>query len=239
MDEHGPSGVRDRFCDALAAGAHAADASPRLADRLCAACVGVLPFAGAGLSFGFRVDGRLPLGASDAVAATAERLQFTTGTGPCSTAQRTRSEVVVSEQEIGDRWPGYAARLREHTTYRSAVAVPVGGPLAGAVVLDLYSTRPDRPAAGLLEDVRTVAAVVGEELATVLGAGDRPALGLPDALQTAAVAARQQVWVAVGALAQRQGTDAAGALALLRGLAFAHDLDLETAADRVVRDELG
>lgn len=236
--EHPPTGVRDRFCDELVASADPDDAARSVADRLCRACVAVLPFTGAGLSFGLRVNGRLPLGASDGMAALAERLQFTTGTGPCSTAQRTRMAIVVSQQEVQEQWPGYAAQLGEQTDYRSTVAVPVGGPLSGAVVLDLYSTQPERPSPDVLDDVRIVADVTGEELAADLAAEGPYFMGLPPVLNTPLVAARQQVWVAAGILAHRHGVDGGTALALLRGVALAHGLDVDTAADRVARGQL-
>lgn len=132
-DDERPSPIRDHFCDAL----HDIGGDRATVDDLCRACIRVLPFDGAGISFGLHPEGRLPLGASDVAAATAERLQFTTGIGPCSTVQRSRSAVLASEEELTEQWPGYAAQLLEQTDYRSSLSLPVTGPLAGVVVLDL------------------------------------------------------------------------------------------------------
>src|ERR1700710_712461 len=75
--------------------------------RLARACVAVLPVSGAGLSV---IDDsfRVPLGASDETATTAERLQFTTGEGPCLDAARSGRMVVTRGEEISRRWPRFA-----------------------------------------------------------------------------------------------------------------------------------
>ena len=50
--------------------------------RLAMACAQVLPVAGVGISVFGSADMRIPVGASNAAAVVAERLQFTAGEGP-------------------------------------------------------------------------------------------------------------------------------------------------------------
>lgn len=63
------------------------DGAELLPTVLARACVKVLPIAGASLSLTDEL--RIPLGASDDVAARAEQLQATLGEGPCLTATAT------------------------------------------------------------------------------------------------------------------------------------------------------
>jgi hypothetical protein len=51
--------------------------------RVARACAQMLQVDGAGLSLVDTAQQRMPLGASSEEAATAERLQFTVGAGPC------------------------------------------------------------------------------------------------------------------------------------------------------------
>jgi hypothetical protein len=106
--------------------------------RLARACTAVLPVDGAGLSFFFSAERRLPLGASDPDAATAERLQFTAGEGPCITAHGTQDCVLADARELQQRWPGYADALFARTPIRGVISVPLRGTLQGVGALDLY-----------------------------------------------------------------------------------------------------
>src|SRR3954471_8525889 len=78
------SSVVTRFRRAWGSQQGGEDAGPELLPtRLTRACLAVLPAAdGAGLSL-LDNDFRVPIGATDDVAALAERLQFTIGEGPC------------------------------------------------------------------------------------------------------------------------------------------------------------
>src|SRR5256885_3628891 len=79
-------------------------------ERLCAACVNVLPVDGVGLSLMTRDQpgGRALLGASDAVGARIEELQFDLGEGPCFSAFNDARPVLVPDLQDDEprvRWP--------------------------------------------------------------------------------------------------------------------------------------
>lgn len=222
----------------LARSSATSDTQELLPDRLARACVSVLPVDGAGLSMMLVPDRRLPLGSSDATAATAERLQFALGDGPCTAAYREHRLVVAMDEDLIARWPVYAGQLVTQTPYRMALALPVGGPLTGSVVLDLYRLRPGRPGPGVLEAVAEVADACGRLLSTALADDTDLVLGVPSALRSPQVAARRRVWQAIGVVIGQLQVDAPTALAVLRGLAFRQDADLETIAAAVVGGEM-
>lgn len=208
-----------------------------LPERLARACVAALPVDGAGLSHCFVPERRLPLGAGDADAAVAERVQFALGDGPCLEAQRRRRTLRAPAAELGRRWPVYAAQLAARTPYRSVVALPVGGPLAAVTVLDLYTTTaelPDLPD----EDLAATAQLVGDALAGAMSEGRHLLLGLPEWFHEPAVLARQRVWLAIGRMSTAAGSTNTAALAVLRARAFRLDLDLETVAESYLAGDL-
>ncbi|GHE09882.1 hypothetical protein [Klenkia taihuensis] len=210
-----------------------------LPDRLARVCTALLPVDGAGLSAALLPDHRLPLGASDPVAAAAERLQFTLGEGPCLTAQQTRTRVVAATvEELRDRWPVYTLQLTGLTPFCSVLSTPVGGSLSGVVALDLYRSASGPLAEDVLAAVADVADAVGEALAGDLAEDGDLQLGLPPLLRTPAIDARQRVWLAIGQLAGVQGSTTSAALATLRALAFRHGIDIDAAADRVLTGEI-
>lgn len=210
-----------------------------LPDRLARACVAVLPVDGAGLSVSLLPGHRLPLGASDSAAAAAERLQFTLGAGPCLSAQKARAMVVAATtEELREQWPVYAQQLAERTPFCSVLSLPVGGPLAGVVALDLYRAASGPLGEDVLRDVVEVAGAVGDALTGDLAGDEDMRLGLPAVLRTPAIDARHRVWLAIGQLAGSGGTTGSSALARLRALAFRHGLDVETAADRLLSGEI-
>ena len=210
-----------------------------LPDRLTRACVAALPQVdGAGLSYTFTADRRLPVGASDPVAATAERLQFALGEGPCLTAQRQHRLVRAALPELQGSWPVYAGQLVTGTPFRGVVAVPVGGPLGGVAGIDLYVRSPDAVTTLSADDVQTVADLVGAALADDLATADDRLAGTPSWLTGPSAEAREKVWIAVGYLAGQRACTTSDALALLRAHAFTHDLDLERAAELVLAGEL-
>jgi hypothetical protein len=217
-------------------------ASPELLPvRLARACVAVLPVAGAGLSLisdGFRV----PLGASDDVAGTAERLQFTQGEGPCLDAALSGRVMVAQGRQIAQRWPVFGGQFRTQTPFSATISLPLPltDTLSGA--LDLYLLDAQRVEAVSLADTVTV----GEEIVHALliaqaipgllaGPSDAPE---PAWLTSPSAQHRVEVWVAMGMVMAALDTPAANALARLRGYAYAQDSTLDDLAHRLLQGTL-
>ena len=138
----GAVSIADEFRAAVARVRDPQLAGPELLPaRLAIACTRVLPVAGAGISLFTAPTMRIPVGASDDAATTAERLQFTVAQGPCIDAHRTGQRVTATEPVIAQRWPIFHDRLITQTPVRGIVAVPLRDGLNGIGALDLYCHR--------------------------------------------------------------------------------------------------
>ena len=124
--------------------------------RLARAAVQVLPgVAGAGISVLAGRGVRIPLGASDDVAAIAERWQFTMGEGPCVPACAIGAAVVATGAMIAGRWPLLYQELIARTPYRAVLSLPLRYRPTGVGALDLHLLQEDGEATlGALPDVR-------------------------------------------------------------------------------------
>jgi hypothetical protein len=200
-----------------------------LPERLSRAAVRVLPADGAGLSVRAGPGGRTPLGASSAEAATAERLQFTAGEGPCLQAHIDRQPVFVVSDDLRRRWPLFTERLFAETPFRGAVALPLQSALAGMCVLDLYFSDPtDVPRLDVF-DALTVGELMTSALSDAVVWTTWNESEGPDWLHSPAAARRAAVWQAVGELSMALDVDAQEALAVLRS----HAADTHTSTDDV------
>jgi hypothetical protein len=205
--------------------------------RLTRACAAVLPVDGAGLSLFFATDRRLPLGASDAESATAERLQFTVGEGPCITAHGTLEAVLADDSALQARWPGYSDALFARTTIRGVISMPLHGALEGIGTLDLYLREAaDVRAVGLADTLAVLAALTATFSAAM--DAERHRDSGPSWLDAPSVDRRSQVWQALGMVTVGLELDAPDALTLLRAHAYGHDTDLDAVAAAVVHREL-
>lgn len=209
-----------------------------LPSRLTRACADVLPVAGVGMAL-FAGSIRVPLGASDPAAADAERLQFTTGEGPCIHAHLTSSTVQVDEAEIADRWPVFHAELVARTRVRSIVAVPLGAPLSGLGTVDFFYEDPHE---AFRADLWDVTAVV-DRMATLLVDGvPLPSRAAPDLAPpgwlSRPMEGRSEVVLAVGMLNAALNLTSQQALDVLRGHAWANDRTLDDTAHDVVTRQL-
>ncbi|MBB3677249.1 ANTAR domain-containing protein [Modestobacter versicolor] len=208
-----------------------------LPERLARACVAVLPVDGAGLSAFFAADRRLPLGASDPHSATAERLQFTVGEGPCISAHASGQTVFADAQSLHARWPVFADALVARTPIRGVISLPLHGALTGLGALDLYVLRPDDLRVLSLTDALTVCAALSDCFATAM-AGEPRREGGPSWLDAPAATRRALVWQAIGILNAGLELPSPDALALLRAWAYSHDSDLDDVAAAVVERRL-
>jgi hypothetical protein len=206
-------------------------------DRLARACAAVLPVDGAGLSVYFSADRRLPLGASDPTSATAERLQFTVGEGPCLSAHATGLPVLADATELQARWPSYFDALVAHTPVRSVVSIPLHGGLEDVGALDMYlHGQSDVRSLGLADSL-TVTSALSDAFAAAMAAEPHTEDG-PAWLDAPGAGRRAQVWQAVGFVNVGLGMTSSDALALLRAWSYGHDQELDDVAEAVLERRL-
>ena len=208
-----------------------------LAVRLSRACVAALPVDGAGLSIHDMHGLRTPIGASDPVAAAAERLQFTHGAGPCLRAHDDGVAIGFDEALIARNWPDLHEALVGATPFHAVLSVPLLPPLGPLVVLDLYVRDAGALPATDREDVEDVTiALTRAMVAAALGApmqeGTRGWWDGPDALR------RARVWQATGMVNVALGLDTPDALDVLRARAFATDRVVDDVADDLIEGRL-
>jgi len=210
--------------------------------RLAKACVRVLPITGAGISMFTAATMRIPVGASDNVAADAERLQFTAAQGPCFEAERTGRMIPATEPVIARRWPEFHDRLIARTPVRGIIAAPLADGPAVIGVLDLYCDRSDDVLCIDLFDVHSVIGYVAEEL---VRAQLLPALRAGSLLwdstrwqANSGVTGRSQVLMAMGMVSVALAVNLDDALAILRARAFVTDSTLDSVAHDVIKGEL-
>jgi hypothetical protein len=225
--------LTEDFHVALAASAIDLPGPELLPERLARACARVLPVDGAGISLFFASDRRLPLGASDAAAAEAERLQFTVGEGPCLTSHATGDIVLADERTMRSRWPGYHDALVTHTPIRGTISLPLRDGLRGIGALDLYAVPPRDLDSLRLGDALTVSHQVAAAL-EAQSRQDRVSSDGPAWLGAPAAERRSTVWQAMGFVNAALGVPSPDALVLLRAHAYAGGMSLDDLAERVL-----
>ena len=158
--------IRDRFRDQVTyLGNDRAGAAQTLPARLAMASYEVLPIAAASISI-FDTDGfRLPVAASCARAAYAERLQFTTGEGPALDVRPGVDNILADGAVVSRCWPRFHERLFLETPYRSVAAFPVRAGADVWATVDLYFTSADDLHRLPLSDAVAVVEVIGAQLA--------------------------------------------------------------------------
>jgi GAF domain len=203
---------------------------------LARACAKVLRVAGAGISV-FAEDFRVPLGASDAEAATAERLEFTFGVGPCLEAYRTGKPFRGDRERIQHNWPLFYHELASRTRYHSILSLPLrlGRSTGGAV--DLYQHQTDDLDALSSGDIMVVTGRIIDALSwqTFPKVIDVPG---PGWLHGPTAQRRTRVWIAIGMLNSRFELAPPDALARLRAYAYAREQSLDDVAESLVRRTL-
>jgi len=205
---------------------------------LVTVCVELLGVDGAGLSITENL--RLPLAASNADVATAERLQTTLGQGPCLTAAGQAALLIAGPDDMAEKWPMFHRELMAQTPFRSVLSLPLGLPTGEAFgALDLYSTQPDPSHFDALAyDGTIVAGKVSNTLLAGPSYVDGPGVSGYQWLSTDSVNERMKVWMAIGTLVAQAEIPSRDAVDLLRAYAFAHGTTLDDVAAQVVTNRL-
>ena len=224
--------------EVLAAARRGLEGPELLPERLVRAAAAMLPVAGASLSVLEGGDKRVPLGSSSPEAATAERLQFTVGDGPCMTAQQLGEPVFAPEEELRRRWPPFTEQLFERTPYRGVVALPLQQALAGRGAIDLYFRRSERIAALDVFDALAVGELITAALSEAAVFSDWSPDEGPDWLHAPTARRRALVWQAVGRLSLQLDAEGPVTLDLLRSYATSTGRDLDEVAVDVLGDRL-
>jgi hypothetical protein len=233
-----------RFVEALDADASAAGDDPDLWPvRLAHVAAAVLPVDGVGLSIHGEPGLRTPLAASSEVAAIAERLQFTAGSGPCLLAAESGLPVFATERQLARRWPVFHDLLVTHTPLRSVLALSLHGRLKGVGAMDLYLADPDGVTAVDVFEARCVAGLVADHLEVAADWSVWTPTELPAWSDTADARRRGRLWMAVGMLMLALKAPAPDALAVLRGYAYAagrtaDDVAIDLAERRLQPEQL-
>jgi hypothetical protein len=233
-----------RFLEALDAEVSASDEDPDLLPvRLARAAAAVLPVEGVGLSLHGEPGLRTPLAASGEVASTAERLQFTVGSGPCLLAAESGFPVFGTEEILARRWPAFHDLLVTRTPVRSVLALSLNGRLKGVGGMDLYLADPDGVSAVDVFEARCVAELVSDHLAVAADWSVWTPTELPAWTDTPDAQRRGRLWMAVGMLMLALEAPAPDALAVLRGYAYAagrtaDDVAIDLVERRLQADQL-
>ena len=181
---------------------------------------------GAGASLFDDTGGASSTGATDALTAAADALQYELGEGPCLDAWATGAMVRIDDTAEETRWPDWCAAAHPQGI-RSVLSTPLvlGDRKVGA--MKVYARD---PGAFTVEDEGTLGLLAGA-VAVLLGcaqSSDAPHR-LSASLQEA-LADRQEVGVAVGVLMERHGTDVQEARAALLDEALLQDRPLAQVA---------
>ncbi|SDO71466.1 hypothetical protein SAMN04515671_1797 [Nakamurella panacisegetis] len=230
--------MTEQFAAARRSAARSADGPEMLAVQLSMACVDVLPVDGAGISVFSSRTFRAPIGASNPGVAAAERLQFTTGEGPCLSAHASGDALVASESDMQARWPAFHAELVSGTPFRAIASFPLKDGLFGLGALDLYFRVAARLDQLRWEEAGAVAALVAQTLAEQPFRATLSGEPAPDWLESPLAVDRTMVSIAMGMLTVAAELSFGDALAVLRAHAFGTNRTVDEVSADVVHRSL-
>jgi hypothetical protein len=236
-DYPGPADLRISFLAALSGLSDPALAGPELLPtRLAMATAQVLPVAAAGISV--IADVRVPLGASSPDAATAERLQFTVGEGPCLSASAAAQPMIARRDVVAERWPVFFDSLVVQTPFQSVASLPLTshGSRLGAV--DFYWTDPESATELPIEDATTVAEFITLILLQAPWSDSTYEVLEPEWLAATSAQHRMDVWKAIGLIGMAHAITEVDALSLVRGYAYAQDETVDEVAEDLLSGRL-
>jgi hypothetical protein len=231
--------IAGRFHEALIEADEPGLAGPELLPvRLARAAARMLAVDGAGISLTDASGRRVPLGASSEESSTAERFQFTTGEGPCTTAQETGQPVFAVEEDLLRRWPVFADLLLGGTPFRAVVGLPLLPSLPGNGALDLFFTRPDEVTDLDVFEAMAVGELVTSALSDAAVWSEWSPEAGPGWLHGPEPRRRAAVWEAMGRVGVDLELDAPGALDLMRAYAYGRGRGVDDVAADLLADRL-
>jgi hypothetical protein len=206
-------------------------AHQHLADRLCEASRLILGADGAWITVQDGSGTRVPLSATDQVAATLEDLQDVIGQGPCHDAYRDRKAMTMTVRDQPDpHWTEFsrAAWHRVGSVRIHAYPMRPGADTFG--VLSIYFTTPREPAEPH-ESAQFLADAVGAALL-------RDPIPREGDLGEGMWSTRAELHQATGMVIAQLHIPAEDALAILRAHAYAHDTNLADIAHQVISRQI-
>jgi hypothetical protein len=234
-----PVTIAGRFQEALTEAEEPGLEGPELLPvRLARAAARMLEVDGAGISLSDASGRRVPLGASSEEASDAERLQFTTGEGPCTTAQEMGEPVFAVEEDLQRRWPVFADLLLEETPFRAVVALPLPAALAGNGAIDLFFVRPDEVTELDVFEALAVGELVTSALSDAAVWSEWSAAEGPDWLHGPQTNRRVAVWEAMGRIGVDLEVTAPAALDLMRAYAYGSGRSIDDVAADLLAERL-
>ena len=215
MDVHGQ--LREQLSSAMSGAPTARTA----ADRLCQACVTLLPVDGAAISVVHEGASRGTFGPSGQLSRLLDEYQFTFGEGPCLDAVRDGRAVLAPDlrDPAEHRWPVFAGAALERGV-AAVFALPVALASTAVGALDVFRTDsgalPDRALHGALVAAELAAAPLLEAL--TVSAGWDPT---ENGSRELAALERVEVYQATGMMVAAWDVSASEAVVRLRARAFA------------------
>jgi hypothetical protein len=229
--------ARERLRAGLGAALAGSGGALGAADRLCRACVDLLPVDGAAISVTHAGMTRGTFGSSGELSRRLDELQFTFGEGPCLDASAFMLPVLVGDVEDAGpvRWPAFAGAALE-LGVRAVFALPVTIARTPVGALDLFRNRPGPLPEDSLHGGLWAAELASLPLFALMNADvDWIAVGeSADGWEQLASLQRVEVYQATGMLIAQLDVDAAEALMRLRAYAFASGMTAGEAAWAVV-----
>lgn len=207
----------------------------RMAGELCALLVDRLPVTGVSISV-IGSAGQSAVGASDAIAARVEQLQFELGEGPHWVATSTALPVLLPDLRDADhsQWPVFGSMVP--TTGAAALfAIPILMGAATVGVVDMYRLTAGTLDAAMVSRALALAALIGPTALRLAGSRPTDREGTDDG---AGAGLRREVHQATGMVLAQLHTSATEAFARLQAYAFAHGESLEYVAREVVARRL-
>jgi hypothetical protein len=231
--------IQEEFGNALAAEWIAEGDLPELLPvQLARAAAMSLRVDGAGLSVHDAAGHSTPLGANDEAAGTAERLQFTAGSGPCMFSAESGEPVFATQDQLRTRWPAFHDLLVTHTPFRSVLALALPGELRGHGALDLYLPHPVGLVTFDIGEALCVAELISSQLSHAASWAEWTESDGPPWTNTEPARQRSRVWMATGMVSLALKLQVTDALAVLRSHAYAADRTVDALAADIVSGRL-